>query len=420
MNSKSLLRIGLATAITGGLVLSTLPAEAKTTGAALKIGTVFPITGDLESYGTSLASAASLGISQVNASIKKNKLGGSCTLVGSEDDQTNATAGVAAANTLVKSKKANVLIGSMASSVTLAIAKAVTVPNNVILISPLSSSKNITNVVDKDTVFRTFPSDLKQAKALVVSMALNLGKDATINIGSLETDFDVALVANFKKEWLANGGKIGAEVSWTSDVTSLKTQAQQLVDGSPSGWLLIDNQSTIGDLVRALTSTGKWHSESTFTTDILNSKALIASVGSKYLEGIRGVSPTFAGETQEDFQTMFEAKFPDLTFTGYEPLAYDAAVLACLASVSAKSVNTKDLIPALRKVSGPKGTKYSWKQLDAAVKAIATGKAASYVGAWSEVDFDKQGDPGLAVYDLFTVNSGEPVIMPEDKFTVQG
>ena len=419
---KSIVKFRVAVALMSatGLILPIIPAEAKAAAAALKVGTIFPLTGELEAYGPSLASAAGLGISQVNAAIKKNKLTGSCTLAGSEDDKTSAAGGVAAATNLVKKKKANVVIGSMASSVTVAIAKAVTVPNNVILISPLSSSKNITSLVDKDTVFRTFPSDLKQAKALVASMALSLGEDATINIGSLKTDFDNALVADFKKAWIANGGKIGAEVSWTTDDTSLNAQAEQLVDGAPDGWLLIDNQSTISDLVRALSSTGEWEPGSTFTTDFLNSKALIASIGSKYVEGMRGVTSTFAGENQDSFQTLFESKFPDLTFTGYEPLAYDAAVLACLASVSAKSIDTKKLITALRKVSGPKGTKYSWQKLDAAVKAIAAGKPATYVGAWSEVNFDKQGDPGLTSFDLFTVTSGIPEILPEDKFVVKG
>lgn len=408
-----------AAAIAVVLFASALPAQASS-GANLKVGIVLPLTGDLAVYGGSLAKAAEMGISQVNAAIKANKLSGSCKSVGVEDDQTLPSAGVEAATKIVKTNKANIVVGSMASSVTLAIAQSVTIPNNVILISPASSNPNITNLKDKDTVFRVYPSDLLQAKALVLAMAKELGKGALVNIGNRNDAFGSALAASFRKGWMANGGKIGAEVNWDPNAATFDSEAQKLAGGKPDGWLIVDFDGTYAKVAPALARTGLWNPAKTFMTESFNSKGAIANVGAKFMEGVRGTSATSDGASKDAFQALFKKSFPTKEFTGFEGTAFDSAVLACLAGVSAKSTRTKDLIPALRKVSGPKGAKYTWQQLKAAVKDAAAGKPIAYYGAWAEVDFDKKGDPGAGVFDLYSIKDGVPSSDPTKRISFKG
>ena len=61
-------------------------------------------------------------------------------IVASEDDQTDAAPGVEAATKLVQSDGVQVIIGALASTVSLAVAESVTVPNQIVQISPASTS----------------------------------------------------------------------------------------------------------------------------------------------------------------------------------------------------------------------------------------------------------------------------------------
>ena len=60
-------------------------------------------------------------------------------------------------------------------------------------------------------------------------------------------------------------------------------------------------------------------------------------------------------------------------------------------------------------------SQYTWQQLDAAVKAAASGKKITYFGAWSAAKFDGAGDPAAGVFDVYSVASGKPVINAADR-----
>ena len=63
------------------------------------------------------------------------------------------------ARKLVTTDRVAAIVGSLASGVTIPVAQSVTIPNNIILISPASTSPAITALADNDLVFRTTPSD---------------------------------------------------------------------------------------------------------------------------------------------------------------------------------------------------------------------------------------------------------------------
>ena len=109
-----------------------------------------------------------------------------------------------------------------------------------------------------------------------------------------------------------------------------------------------------------------------------------------------------------------------IEYTPEEQAAYDAAVLECLASIYAKSTKAADLAKGLRAVGGPSGAKISWQNLDKAVKAAAAGTKFSYQGAWSETDFDENGDVGAGTFDVYTVIGGKPVTDPKAQVKYKG
>src|SRR5207342_2005198 len=122
---------------------------AKTCAFNLRIGDVLPFTGGLAAYGANLDRAVKVAVSLDNAALKQDGLSSTkVTLVGSEDGQTQASASVEAATKLVKSNKANVIIGEMASSATIPMAQSVTIPNHIVQISPTSSAPQISDIAD--------------------------------------------------------------------------------------------------------------------------------------------------------------------------------------------------------------------------------------------------------------------------------
>jgi hypothetical protein len=120
---------------TGGEATTEAAAEAPSFD--LKIGAVLPLTGDLASFGPSQAEAARIAVEQITAALEEQGITDvTVELVGVEDDQGRSQAGVEAATKLVQTDDANVLLATMASSVTIPIAQSVAVPNEVVLISP--------------------------------------------------------------------------------------------------------------------------------------------------------------------------------------------------------------------------------------------------------------------------------------------
>ena len=246
-------------------------AAPKNCAFTLRIGDVLPFTGDLAAYGANLDRAVKAAIALQNAALKADGLSTSIqvTLVGSEDGQTQASASVEAATKLVKSDKANVLIGEMASSATIPMAQSVAIPNKIVQISPTSSAPQLTDIKDNGYLWRAYPSDTLQGKVLAQAAIDAFGAGATLNVGARNDAFGTALKQLFVAEYEKLGGKVGKNVSWNPTQANFDTEAQQLVDGSPAGWVIIDFPETFEKFAPSLVRTGKWDASKTFMTEAL-------------------------------------------------------------------------------------------------------------------------------------------------------
>lgn len=390
--------------------------ETATAATSAKVGIVLPFTGDLSAYGPSIGAAAEMGMQMVNDAATAAGLGAPCTVVASEDSQTNPTAGVEAFNKVIASDGADVVIGPMSSGLLLAAAESTIIPNNTLVVSPTASDPTITDLADNDLIFRVYPSDALQATALVQVMADTLGSDATINVGARNDSFGTSLLKKFSSEWAAQGGTIGESVQWNPDAANFDTEANQLVAGDPDGWLIIDFPTTFAKIGPALVRSGKWDQTKTFMTEALKAQGAIDEVGAEIMEGIRGTAGTSDGAEPEAFAAAFAEANPDVEFTGFEGTGFDAGVLTCLAVLHAGSVDPAAMAASLRAVSGPDGSGYTWQELDGAVADAAAGKPLAYRGAWAEVNFDANGDPGAGVFDVWEVGGGTAEVIDQIQF----
>jgi len=226
----------------------------------LRVGAVMSFSGPLAGFGPSLDASARMAVTEINATLRRvgmaNRM--SVDFVGTEDDQGQVQPGVEGATKLVQINKADVIVGTILSASTIAVAESVTIRNNVILIAPTSSSPAIADLNDKNLVWRVSTSDTFQSRALVRGVAARFGRKARIAVGARNDAFGAALRDLFVKEWRANGGQVGNVVTWNADAPSLDSEAQQLVRGNPDGWVIIDLGPGFQRLVPSLVRAGGW------------------------------------------------------------------------------------------------------------------------------------------------------------------
>jgi ABC-type branched-subunit amino acid transport system substrate-binding protein len=382
------------------------------------IGNVLPFTGDLSTYGGSLDKAGRMGADLVNEALAKDKKSSiKISVVGSEDDQTASAAGVEAATKLVQTSKADVLVGSMSSGVTTAIAQSVAIPNDVVLVTPTSSDPSITDLSDNGLVFRIYPPDTLQARALAQVMGDAYGKTALINVGGRNDAFGSALTREFAKQWQAGGGRIGQTVLYNPTAATFDTEAAKLVSGSPSAWMIADFPTTFEKMGPALVRTGKWDPSKTFMTEAMQSADSLAKIGQPATDGLRGTAGSGKGGAAPDaFQREFESRNKGVKFTGFEGTSFDATVIAALAAIKAGSSEPDEIKKALLTVSTSTGEKFTWQQLPEAIAAIQAGKSIEYMGAWGPIVFDQSGDPTRSAFDVWSYKKDKISIVQNFSF----
>lgn len=387
----------------------------------LVIGPVLPLTGDLASFGPSQAEAARIAVERIQEVLDGEGLSDvTVTLLPVEDDGGRSQAGVEAATKHIQTDEADVLLGTMASSVTIPMAESVAIPNGVVQITPTSTAPEITDLEDDGLVFRILSSDNLQGSALVDAVADAFGSDATINVGARNDAFGTALKELFEQGWEEQGGTVGASVAWNPEAATFDTEAGQLTVGSPDGWVIIDFPETFARFGPALVRAGGWDPTMTFMTEAMRNADELTKIGAEATEGLRGTAPTSEDAPARDaFDALFEQEAEEGSpLTGFEGASFDAVMLAFLAALAAGSSDAEDVKGSLQAVSGPPGAKHTYEQLDQAVQDLLAGEDIDYEGAWGPIDFDENGDPGSAIYEVWEFDGTD--VSTQTTFTFEG
>jgi ABC-type branched-subunit amino acid transport system substrate-binding protein len=386
----------------------------------LRIGPILPLTGDLASFGPAQAEAARIAVERIEEALQSAGIEDvTVTLLDTEDDGGRSQAGVEAATKFVQADDVDVILGTMASSVTIPIAESVTIPNGVVQITPTSTAPEITDLEDDGLVFRILSSDTLQGSALVDAVADAFGNDATINVGARNDAFGTALKELFEQGWEGQGGTIGESVTWNPEAATFDTEARRLAGGNPDGWVIIDFPETFAKVGPALVRAGGWDPAKTFMTEAMRNADELTKIGEQATNGLRGTAPTSEdAPAREPFDELFQQEAPDASLTGFEGASFDAVMLAFLAALDAGSSDADDIKGSLAAVSGPPGEKATFENLDQAVQALLDGEDVDYEGAWGPIDFDDNGDPGSAIYEVWRFDGAE--VSTEKTFTFSG
>jgi ABC-type branched-subunit amino acid transport system substrate-binding protein len=375
----------------------------------LVVGNLVPLTGDLSPYGPAGQKAGELAAQQIDAAIQEAGVDHTVELV-SEDGASDDQGGVQAARKLI-ADGATCISGDYASTATVSVARSVTIPGGVMLISPASTADALSDLEDDGLFSRTAPPDGLQGKALADRMEQELKglQGKTINIGARNDLYGTGFADSLEAELEQRGATVGAKVIYDPEQPSYNSEAAQLTAGNPDNFVIIDFPETFAKVGPALVRTGKWEPERTFITDGLSSTDLVELIGSEATEGMLGTAPgTFSGDAPNAFDRLY-TKAPGPARNLFDAPVFDDVILCYLAAIAAGSTDGEALADAIVDVTGPGGTKYTFQQLPEAIEALQNGEDIDYEGASGPIDWDENGDLSRYIYDISEFKGGKLV-----------
>jgi len=133
--------------------------------------------------------------------------------------------------------------------------------------------------------------------------------------------------------------------------------------------------------------------------DGLQDSALPQQVGNP-MDNVTGTAPAAAGPNQQAFRQLFQDEYNSEpgVFTSQ---SYDSMAILILANAAAGENNGPAIKEQMRRVANPPGQEFGPENLVEAVRAAANGDDVNYQGASSVTNFDQNGDPASAAYDVW-------------------
>jgi len=357
--------------------------------ADIRVGTLMAQTGPLKEYGPPIKDGAVLAGKQMAAA-------GFVIEFFHEDSETNPTPATSAAKKLVDVNKVVAIVGALSSGVTLAVAESVTIPNNVILISPASTNPLMTVLPadeGKDFLFRTCPSDALQG---VVAGKLAASYNKTVSILYVNNAYGQGLAEVFEESFARFGGKVLAAVPHDEKASeSYTAELKKALAGNPDRLLAYSYPEHAKVYLKEALEFYKYGRF--LFCDGTKSEDIVKALGARAVEGQKGTAPgTVGGKAFKMFNQFYKAEFGRLPPKPFITNAYDGAAVIGLAAYTAKvkglPLTAANIRDHMRAVANPPGEVVIPGEFAKAFALIKQGRAINYEGAAGSVDFDKHGD----------------------------
>jgi branched-chain amino acid transport system substrate-binding protein len=210
-------------------------------GNTIKLGGVFPLTGDVPSIGSAMDNGAKLAIKEINDA--GGVLGKKLELV-SEDDQNQAATAPNAITKLITQDKVAAVVGTYASKCSIPMA-AVAKDLKAVMITPVSTNEKVTTE-GGDYVFRACFIDPLQGKVGAKFAAENLKAKKVAMLYDVGNDYCVGISKEFKKNFEAAGGAVVYEKTYNAGESDFKAFLTEIKELNVDAIYLPDNYSTVG------------------------------------------------------------------------------------------------------------------------------------------------------------------------------
>ncbi|WP_254721896.1 ABC transporter substrate-binding protein [Kovacikia minuta] len=283
----------------------------------LKIATLLPITGDLAAYGASMQDSARLLVDRVNSC--GGALGQPVEL-STQDDQTDPAAGASAMTKLAEVDQVAGVVGAASSAVSSA-AVEIAVRNQVMMISPASTSPVFSDRARKGDYngfwARTAPPDTFQGEALA-KLAKARGFQS-VAVLAINNDYGNGLLSAFIPSFEKLGGKVTNKSNPTRyppDSATFDSVVSAAFKGEPDAVLLIAYPDTGSLILKTAYEQGFLGKKTKImATDGLKEAKIAEQIGKnsqgEYLAvGMLGTAPSAGGQALKSFRDLIHRSVP--------------------------------------------------------------------------------------------------------------
>jgi len=195
------------------------------------VGFISPLTGDGAGYGLPIQAATQLAVADLNEQWAAE---GKRLDVIYEDGRCNGKDALVAAQKLVNVDGVDIILGPGCSGETLGVAPFAE-ENQILLLSPASSSPDVTNA--GDFVFRNYPSDVAQVD--VMTAFIEAKGWTRVSIISENTDYAQALRTRYAEVLLENGVEILADEVTDPESRDVRTQMTKVLANDPEAVIFL-------------------------------------------------------------------------------------------------------------------------------------------------------------------------------------
>lgn len=378
------------------------PGMASAQDGAIRLGLLAPLTGTGGPYGQEEEQAARAAVKIINDA--GGVLGRKLELLVA-DDETQPTAGVAAARKLIDIDKVVSIGGVWSSAVALAI-KPITVEKNVLL-TVNGSADEITDGDNKNLVWRFQTNGKSWGEGFAKAMIKDGIKSASILV--LQTPFTQSTIAPFRKAFTDAGGKVLDEVSFNAGQPSYRTEVERIFAKKPEAVFVAAYINELGAIVKESFRSG--YDSKVYAFGNATGPQFVKNVGANVAEGIFWTQQVPVGKSAAYSRYLKEIGKPEGTIMTFGAQVFDQIVLTALAIEKAKSTDAGKFGPefaALVNADAP-----SLGDPADALKALREGEPFRYAGAASDFKFAKNGDQTNLSYGHFVIKSGESKLLGE-------
>jgi branched-chain amino acid transport system substrate-binding protein len=309
------------------------------------IGHYASMTGNTAHFGQDTDKAARLAVEQLNA--VGGVLGRKFKVV-TFDTRGDGAEAANAVTRLIDVEKATAILGEVASSLSLQggpIAQRRKIP----MVSPSSTNPKVTQV--GDYIFRVCYIDPFQGKVMALFARKTLKLDKVAILKDVKNDYSIGLADAFQKAFVAAGGTIAVEQSYSAGDTDFSAQVTAIKSSGAQAIWVPGYYAEVGAIARTAARLGVkvpllggdgWDAPELFT---IGGDALNGSYFSNHF------APDQASPLAQKFVADFKAKYGQEP-TGLGALGYDGVMVIADAIKRAGSASPAALRDALATTKG--------------------------------------------------------------------
>ena len=358
------------------------------------IGIVNSLTGSLSAFGQRNERGKELALAAVNdVTINGRELE-----IISEDSESQAQAGVSAAQKLVNQDGVPFVIGAVGSGVSLAIYESVIQGTGVVQLSQNSTSPDLT---DFPGLLRMSPTGSTQSTALSNIIAED-GFDS-VAMAWVNNDYGQGLAETFRAEW---DGEIAYDQPHDQGQSSYSSTVSGMANSGADAWVFITYQPEFTSMAQEAFSNG--YEATYYGADSVAGPDVLGNTPEGSLDGMKIVTPSAAidQENYQNFASAFESEY-DTAPTSWSAFAYDCVVTAALSIATADEFTGAALQETVRDVTRPEGEDvFTFAEAMEVLGEDGSPSDINYEGVSGPIDFDENGDP-VGFLQVLTVQDHE-------------